>query len=143
MVQGWPGVRGEGGGAREGEGGRVGDLNPNISPEESVQLMPIDGECELDGKPYILDDSDNLTSTNTTSIIKEKVDLTPNKPLSTPQPEFDHDGHTFNDCLLLHRLLVTGQEEEVLRRRQELSPSLLSHGCNNMVRYYRLDAKVV
>lgn len=106
----------------EGEGGRVGDLNPNISPEESVQLMSIDGECELDGKPDIPSDSDNLTRTTTTSIIKEKVDLTPNKPLSTPQPEFDHDGHTFNGCLLLHRLLVTGQEEEVLRRRLELSP---------------------
>ena len=48
-------------------------------------------------------------------------------PLSLPQPEFQHDGHTFNGCLLLHRLLATGQGEEVLRRRQELSPSLLSH----------------
>ena len=54
-------------------------------------------------------------------------------PLSLPQPEFQHEGRTFNDCLLLHRLLVTGHEEEVQRRRQELSPSLLSHTCQ----YYK------
>ena len=46
-----------------------------------------------------------------------------------PQPEFEHDGFTFNDCQLLHRLLVTGHVEEVVRRKQELSPSLLSHTC--------------
>ena len=50
-------------------------------------------------------------------------------PLSSPQPEFKDGGYTFNDCLLLHRLLVTGHGDEVERRRQELSPSLLSHTC--------------
>ena len=47
-----------------------------------------------------------------------------------PQPEFQTKmGNTFNDCLLLHRLLASGHGEEVERRRQELSPSLLSHTC--------------
>ena len=53
-------------------------------------------------------------------------------PLSTRQHEFVHDGYTFKDytCLLLHRLIATGQGEEmVLRRRHQLSPSLLSHTC--------------
>ena len=51
-------------------------------------------------------------------------------PLSMAQPEFKHNSQTFSNCLLLHRLLVTGQmEEEILRRRQELSQSILSHTC--------------
>jgi len=55
----------------------------------------------------------------------------PGEPLSTPQPEFEHRGETFNDCLLLHRLLIEGKGEEVLRRRQELSPSILKHTCQD------------
>ena len=52
------------------------------------------------------------------------------EPLSTPQPEFKNDrGSNFKDCLLLHRLLIEGKDEEVLRRRQELSPSILKHTC--------------
>ena len=72
------------------------------------------------------------------------------EPLSSLQPEFKQEGvGTFTNCLLLHRLLITGQvpeyfiflsylilshhhrgqEEEVLRRKQELSHSLLSHTC--------------
>ena len=58
------------------------------------------------------------------------------EPLSSPQPEFEHDGLTFSNCLLLHRLLATGQEEVVLRRRKELpsqqkpaSTSFLSSFC--------------
>jgi len=53
------------------------------------------------------------------------------EPLSTPQPEFEHRGQTFYDCLLLHRLLIEGKGEEVLRRRQELSPSILKHTCQD------------
>ena len=69
-------------------------------------------------------------------------------PLSLPQPEFQHDGYSFNDCLLLHRLLVTGHEEEVQRRRQELSPSLLSHTCQyvkgyNTYKKVRLGVKLI
>ena len=61
-------------------------------------------------------------------------------PLSLPQPEFQHDGCTFSDCLLLHRLLANGHGEEVERRRQELSPSLLSHTCQYYsIRKVRLD----
>ena len=47
-------------------------------------------------------------------------------------PEFEHDGQTFSNCLLLHRLLVTGGqegEEELLRTKQKLSSSILSHTC--------------
>ena len=51
------------------------------------------------------------------------------EPLSTPQPEFKHNGCSYKDCLLLHRLLIEGKGEEVLRRRQELSPSILKHTC--------------
>ena len=53
----------------------------------------------------------------------------PGEPLSTPQPDFEHGGVTWKDCLLLHRLLIEGKGEEVLRRRQELSPSILKHTC--------------
>ena len=47
------------------------------------------------------------------------------------QPEFKHNGQTFSNCLLLHRLLVTGgqEEEELLRTNQKLSSSTLSHTC--------------
>ena len=52
-------------------------------------------------------------------------------PLSMAQPEFKHDGQTFSSCLLFHRLLVTGgqEEEELLRTKQKLSSSILSHTC--------------
>jgi ankyrin repeat protein len=54
------------------------------------------------------------------------------EPLSTPQPEFEHArGSKFEDCLLLHRLLIEGKGEEVLRRRQELSLSILKHTCQD------------
>ena len=67
--------------------------------------------------------------------------------LSSPQPEFKQDGRTFRDCLFLHHLIVTGQVDpmltshqlnltyftwqgdEVLRRKQELCPSIFSHTC--------------
>ena len=43
------------------------------------------------------------------------------KALSTLQPKFEHNGWTFEGCPLLHRLVVTGEEEEVLRRIKEIS----------------------
>ena len=50
--------------------------------------------------------------------------------LSKPQPKFKDDaGDTFKDCLLLHRLLIEGKDGEVMRRRQELSTSILKHTC--------------
>ena len=50
--------------------------------------------------------------------------------LSSLQPKFKHEERTFVQCRLLHKLLVTGQEEELLMmRRQELSTSLLSKTC--------------
>ena len=65
-------------------------------------------------------------------VIESRVELekiTSENRLWTPQPGFVHDGHTFKDCLRLHRLLVEGKGEEVLRRRQELSPSIPKHTC--------------
>ena len=50
-------------------------------------------------------------------------------PLSTPQPDFEHGGYTLSGCLLLHKLVVTGQTDELVRRKQELVPSLLSQTC--------------
>ena len=50
-------------------------------------------------------------------------------PLSAPQTQFQVGPRTFGNCLLLHRLLVIGEEEEVLSRRHELSSDLLSHYC--------------
>ena len=55
--------------------------------------------------------------------------------LSSLQPEFtlDVDGlnFTISKCLLLHKLLATGQGEQVLSRsrRSELNPDLLSQTC--------------
>ena len=50
--------------------------------------------------------------------------------LELPVPEFKHNDQIFSNCLLLHRLLVTGGgEEELLRTKQKLSSSILSHTC--------------
>jgi len=42
------------------------------------------------------------------------------EPLSAPQPTFGHYGLTFSNCSLLHKLLITGQGEQVVSRRGEL-----------------------
>ena len=55
--------------------------------------------------------------------------------LSSPEPDFEHDGWTFSGCLLLHRLIVTGQTDELVRRKREIVPALLSHTC----KYYGVD----
>ena len=59
--------------------------------------------------------------------------------LSLPQSEFQHEvprhasssleSENFTGCSLLHRLLIIGREDLVLQRKEELSPSLLSHTC--------------
>ena len=56
------------------------------------------------------------------------------------QPEFKHNGQTFSNCLLLHRLVVTGGQEgeELLRTKQKLSSSILSHTC-----MYKEDFKTI
>ena len=51
------------------------------------------------------------------------------EPLSAPQPTFQHDVFTFSNCSLLHKLLVTGQGEQVVSRRGELDRDLLSSTC--------------
>ena len=51
-------------------------------------------------------------------------------PLSTPQPDFklDVDGlnFTITNCLLLHKLLIFGEEEQVVSRRGELNQDTCS-----------------
>ena len=52
------------------------------------------------------------------------------EPLSAPQPTFKHDGcYTFSNCSLLHKLLITGQGEQVVSRRGELNRDLLTSTC--------------
>ena len=58
--------------------------------------------------------------------------------MSAPQPDFEHDGVTFSKCLLLHRLLATGQEEVVLQRRQEL-PSLVNACADYVQNNYQYE----
>ena len=55
------------------------------------------------------------------------------EPLSAPQPTFEHDDDTFSNCSLLHKLLITGQGEQVVSRRGELNRDLLSTTCENEV----------
>ena len=50
-------------------------------------------------------------------------------PLSTIEPDFEHDSRTYSNCLLVHRLVVMGIGEELLNRVTELSASVLSHTC--------------
>ena len=49
--------------------------------------------------------------------------------LSALQPMFSYMERTFTNCVLLHRLIITGQDEEILRRRHQLDPSLLARTC--------------
>ena len=55
------------------------------------------------------------------------------EPLSALQPTFEHvyEGYlwTFSNCSLLHKLLITGQGEQVVSRRGELNGDLLSSTC--------------
>ena len=51
------------------------------------------------------------------------------EPLSAPQPTFEHGRWTFSNCSLLHKLLITGQGEQVVSRRGELNRDLLSSTC--------------
>ena len=59
--------------------------------------------------------------------------ITAPMPLATPQPDFklDVDGlnFTITNCLLLHKLLATGQGEQVVSRRGELNQDLVSRTC--------------
>ena len=54
--------------------------------------------------------------------------------LPAPQPTFKHDDfngitYTLSNCSLLHKLLITGQGEQVVSRRGELNGDLLSSTC--------------
>ena len=49
--------------------------------------------------------------------------------LSAIQPTFEYGGGTWSNCSLLHKLLITGQGEQVVSRRGELDRDLLSSTC--------------
>ena len=49
--------------------------------------------------------------------------------LSALQPKFTYNWNTFTNCVLLHCLIITGQDEEILRRRHQLDPALLARTC--------------
>ena len=49
--------------------------------------------------------------------------------LSAIQPTFEYGGGTWSNCSLLHKLLITGQGEQVVSRRGELNRDLLSKTC--------------
>ena len=70
--------------------------------------------------------------------------------LSAPQPLFKdmtvlvqgHPTYTFSHCSLLHRLLITGQGEQVVSRRGELNRDLLSKTCEYEISAGRTVSKV-
>ena len=70
----------------------------------------------------------SLTSDNI-SFPGKKRGTDSNTQLSSLQPKFTHNDATFLKCRHLHKLLVTGEDDEVLRRKEEFTPSLLSHSC--------------
>ena len=49
--------------------------------------------------------------------------------LSALQPMFTYKERTFTGCVLLHRLIITRQDEEILRRKHQLDPALLARTC--------------
>ena len=49
--------------------------------------------------------------------------------LSAPQPDFDLDDLTFSNAVLLHRLVATGKEEQVVSRRGEINRDLVKRTC--------------
>ena len=49
--------------------------------------------------------------------------------LSAPQQDFKHNGRTFSNALLLHRLMITGHEEQVVNRRAEINRDLVKRTC--------------
>ena len=63
------------------------------------------------------------------------------EPLSAPQATFEHDDYTFSNCSLLHKLLITGQGEQVESRRGELDRYLLSTTCD--IKYPRMTVSMV
>ena len=63
-------------------------------------------------------------------------------PLSAPQTTFKHGGWTFSNCSLLHKLLITGQGEQVVSRRGELNRDLLSSTCEYKNYYGTTISKV-
>ena len=49
--------------------------------------------------------------------------------LSAPQPDFNQGLYTISNALLLHKLVATGKEEQVVSRRGELNRDLVKRTC--------------
>merc|ERR1719320_1180330 len=89
-------------------------------------------------------------------LLQQLVELTGNDPeeeaqrapgpvletLSAPQPTFEYVGLTFSNCSLLHKLLITGQGEQVVNRRGELDRDLLTSTCEVDFRLGEIVSKV-
>ena len=62
----------------------------------------------------------------------------PKEQLVSLQRKFTHNGTTFVKCSYLQKLIINGEDEEILRRRKEISRSLLLHACE-----YKKDKTLV
>merc|ERR1712130_74880 len=99
---------------------------------EATQRMKLHSEKAQDGG------SRDPTAVSVTGVLggREKIATSErlSEPLSTPQPRVkDHRfGDTWSNCVLLQRLILEGKNEEVMRRRQELNPSILEHTCDRV-----------
>ena len=64
--------------------------------------------------------------------------LVSKEQLASLQQKFTQNGTTFVKCSYLQKLIINGEDEEILRRRKEISRSLLLHACE-----YKKDKTLV
>ena len=57
--------------------------------------------------------------------------MVPKEQLVSLQRKFTHNGVTFVKCTYLHKLVIDGEDEEILQRGKEISRSrlLVLHAC--------------
>jgi len=110
---------------------------------------------QLEGKPFTVkvwkDEDKVFCSYGTSAIITGKeevtINITADHLLSALQPNFTYKERTrtFTGCILLHRLIIAGQDEEILRRRHQLDPVLLARTCqfqNETISYSGVTSQV-
>ena len=59
----------------------------------------------------------------------DRPDAVPKKRLTSIEPKLTHNGTTFVKCRYLHKLIIDNEDEEILRRRTEISSALLCYAC--------------
>ena len=57
-------------------------------------------------------------------------------------PDFKPGEKLFSNCLLVHKLLVTGRGEELLQRWDQIFPSIILHKCQYVEHPSMLEKKV-